>query len=88
MESKPFAMGVRIEHKQTTINEAQYGKNDPVLPPADYKLVKHLDEETVYTFCMCPGGYVVAAASEEGRVVTNGMSYRTVAVKMPTRHCL
>ena len=75
MESKPFAMGVRIEHKQTAINEAQYAKNDPVLPPADYKLVKHLDEETVYTFCMCPGGYVVAAASEEGRVVTNGMSY-------------
>jgi len=75
MESKPFAMGVRIEHKQTAINEAQYGKNDPVLPPADYKLVKHLDRETVYTFCMCPGGYVVAAASEEGRVVTNGMSY-------------
>ena len=75
MESKPFAMGVRIEHSQKTINEAQYGKDDPVLPPADYKLVKHLDEETVYTFCMCPGGYVVAAASEEGRVVTNGMSY-------------
>jgi len=75
MESKPFAMGVRIEHRQTAINEAQYGKDDPVLPPADYKLVKHLDRETVYTFCMCPGGYVVAAASEEGRVVTNGMSY-------------
>ena len=75
MESKPFAMGVRIEHSQKTVNEAQYGKNDPILPPADYKLVKHLDNETVYTFCMCPGGYVVAAASEEGRVVTNGMSY-------------
>ena len=75
MEAKPFSMGVRIEHLQKTVDEAQYGKNDPVLPPADYKLVKHLDEETVYTFCMCPGGYVVAAASEEGRVVTNGMSY-------------
>ena len=75
MEPKPFAMGVRIEQKQTTVDLAQYGKIDPVLPPADYKLVKHLDEETVYTFCMCPGGYVVAAASEEGRVVTNGMSY-------------
>lgn len=75
MEPKPFSMGVRIEHLQSTINKAQYGKNDPVLPPADYKLVKHLGEETVYTFCMCPGGYVVAAASEEGRVVTNGMSY-------------
>ena len=75
MEPKPFAMGVRIEHKQTTIDAAQYGRLSPVLPPADYKLVKHLEDGTVYTFCMCPGGYVVAAASEEGRVVTNGMSY-------------
>ena len=75
MEPKPFAMGVRIEHKQSIIDAAQYGKPNPVLPPADYKLVKHLDDGTVYTFCMCPGGYVVAAASEEGRVVTNGMSY-------------
>ena len=75
MEAKPFAMGVRIEHPQETVDKAQYGKADPVLPPADYKLVKHLDERTVYSFCMCPGGYVVAAASEEGRVVTNGMSY-------------
>lgn len=74
MEAKPFAMGVRIEHPQSIINLSQYGVNNPVLPPADYKLVKHLDEETVYTFCMCPGGYVVAAASEEGGVVTNGMS--------------
>ena len=76
MEAKPFSMGVRIEHKQSLVNEAQYGKEDPALPPADYKLVKHLQDETVYTFCMCPGGYVVAAASEDGRVVTNGMSYR------------
>ena len=75
MEPKPFAMGVRIEHKQTMIDESQYGAFDPVLPPADYKLVEHLDNETVYTFCMCPGGYVVAAASEADRVVTNGMSY-------------
>ena len=75
MEPKPFAMGVRIEHKQTTVDAAQYGRTNPVLPPADYKLVKHLDDGTVYTFCMCPGGYVVAAVSEEGRVVTNGMSY-------------
>ena len=75
MEPKPFAMGVRIEHLQENVDKAQYGRHDPVLPPADYKLVKHLDDETVYTFCMCPGGYVVAAASEEGRVVTNGMSY-------------
>ena len=75
LEAKPFAMGVRIEHSQKTVDEAQYGRYDPVLPPADYKLVKHLEDETVYTFCMCPGGYVVAAASEEGGVVTNGMSY-------------
>ena len=75
MEPKPFAMGVRIEHKQSAIDQAQYGRTDLALPPADYKLVRHLDNETVYTFCMCPGGYVVAAASEEGRVVTNGMSY-------------
>ncbi len=75
MEPKPFAMGVRIEHPQEMVDAAQYGCVNPVLPPADYKLVKHLDEETVYTFCMCPGGYVVAAASEKGGVVTNGMSY-------------
>lgn len=75
MEPKPFAMGVRIEHKQTTVDESQYGTVNPVLPPADYKLVQHLENATVYTFCMCPGGHVVAAASEEGRVVTNGMSY-------------
>ena len=75
MEAKPFAMGVRIEHRQSEINRAQYGTDSPVLPPADYKLVQHLEDGTVYTFCMCPGGYVVAAASEEGRTVTNGMSY-------------
>ena len=75
MEPKAFAMGVRIEHKQTLIDESQYGMVSPVLPPADYKLVQHLEDGSVYTFCMCPGGYVVAAASEEGRVVTNGMSY-------------
>ena len=75
MEPKPFAMGVRIEHKQSMIDESQYGAVNPVLPPADYKLVQHMEDGTVYTFCMCPGGHVVAAASEEGRVVTNGMSY-------------
>ena len=75
MEPKPFAMGVRIEHSQSMVNIAQYGAENPALPPADYKLVRHLDDHTVYTFCMCPGGYVVAAASEAGRVVTNGMSY-------------
>ena len=75
MEPKPFAMGVRIEHRQEAIDAAQYGRPRGALPPADYKLVQHLEDGTVYTFCMCPGGYVVAAASEEGRTVTNGMSY-------------
>ena len=75
MEAKPFAMGVRIEHLQRDIDKAQFGSDSLPLPPADYKLVRHLEDATVYTFCMCPGGYVVAAASEEGRVVTNGMSY-------------
>ena len=74
MEPKPFSMGVRIEHLQQAVNRAQYGGENPALPPADYKLVKHLPDHTVYTFCMCPGGYVVAAASEEERLVTNGMS--------------
>ena len=75
MEPKPFSMGVRIEHPQSLVDKGQYGCEHPALPPADYKLVCHLENETVYTFCMCPGGYVVAAASEEGGVVTNGMSY-------------
>lgn len=74
MEPKPFAMGVRIEHRQSMVNISQYGRENPALPPADYKLVQHLSDSTVYTFCMCPGGHVVAAASEEGGVVTNGMS--------------
>ncbi len=75
IEPKPFAIGVRIEHPQSLIDKAQYGSEDLPLPPADYKLVRHLEDRTVYTFCMCPGGYVVAAASEEGGTVTNGMSY-------------
>jgi hypothetical protein len=76
MEQKPFAMGVRIEHRQEDINKAQYGDFAKYLPPADYKLFTHLENgRGVYTFCMCPGGVVVAAASEEGHLVTNGMSY-------------
>ncbi|MDO5400859.1 MAG: FAD-dependent oxidoreductase [Eubacteriales bacterium] len=74
MEPKPFAMGVRIEHRQSNVDASQYGGENPALPPADYKLVQHLENATVYTFCMCPGGQVVAAASEPGRTVTNGMS--------------
>ncbi len=79
MEAKPFAMGVRIEHKQGLIDVSQYGCENHALPPADYKLVQHLQDGTVYTFCMCPGGYVVAATSEEGGIVTNGMSYESRA---------
>ena len=77
MEQKPFSVGARIEHKQTLINKAQYGKaaESPYLGAADYKMAVHLPNgRSVYTFCMCPGGVVVAAASEKGRVVTNGMS--------------
>ncbi|MBQ8482254.1 MAG: FAD-binding protein [Alphaproteobacteria bacterium] len=77
MEQKPFAVGARIEHKQTDVNKAQYGKfaESPYLGAADYKMAVHLNNgRSAYTFCMCPGGQVVAAASEIGRVVTNGMS--------------
>ena len=75
MEPKPFSMGVRVEHLQAAVNEAQYGKQEEAVPCADYKLnVKLPDGDSAYTFCMCPGGYVVGAASEPGRVVTNGMS--------------
>jgi uncharacterized FAD-dependent dehydrogenase len=78
MEAKPFAVGVRIEHPQDLIDKAQYGPSagHPKLGHADYALVFHDREtnRTAYSFCMCPGGLVVAAASEEGGVVTNGMS--------------
>ena len=75
IEQKPFAVGVRIEHLQSDIDLAQYGRARGRLPAADYKLsCKTDDGRGCYTFCMCPGGYVVAAASEEGGVVTNGMS--------------
>jgi len=77
LEKKPFAVGVRIEHSQDVIDRAQYGcpAADLGLEPADYALVYHSPEgRSCYSFCMCPGGVVVGAASEEGRVVTNGMS--------------
>ena len=75
LEQKPFSIGVRIEHKQKDISRAQYGDFYKVLPPADYKLACHLKNgRSVYTFCNCPGGTVVAAASEDGRLVVNGMS--------------
>ncbi len=75
MESKTFSMGVRIEHNQNEINFAQYGKSSRYLPPADYKMAAHFeDKRSLYTFCMCPGGYVVNASSEEGGITVNGMS--------------
>lgn len=77
LEPKPFSVGVRIEHPQSLINIAQYGMAKSTLPAADYKLSEHLSSgRGVYTFCMCPGGFVVGASSEKNGVVTNGMSYR------------
>ena len=78
MNSKPFAVGIRIEHPQEVINRSQYGDNYySELPPANYKLTyKSSNGRGVYSFCMCPGGYVVNASSEEGRLAINGMSYR------------
>ena len=77
LEKKPFSIGVRIEHKREDIDKAQYGeKYYKYLPAADYKLAVHLDNNrSLYSFCMCPRGVVVASSSEEGTIVTNGMSY-------------
>ena len=76
MEKKAFSIGARIEHMQEKIGYSQYGEKYTELPAADYKLaVKTKDGRGVYTFCMCPGGVVVASASEDDTVVTNGMSY-------------
>jgi uncharacterized FAD-dependent dehydrogenase len=77
LEAKPFSVGFRIEHPQSVIDRARWGRHagHPLLGAADYKLVHHAKNgRAVYSFCMCPGGMVVAAASEPGRVVTNGMS--------------
>lgn len=77
MEQKPFSVGFRIEHPQTLIDQARFGKyaGNELLGAADYKIVHHAKNgRSVYSFCMCPGGQVVAATSEPGRVVTNGMS--------------
>ena len=77
IEAKPFSVGFRIEHPQSLIDRARWGRHagHPSLGAADYKLVHHASNgRGVYSFCMCPGGMVVAATSEPGRVVTNGMS--------------
>ena len=81
MEQKAFAVGLRIEHLQEKINKAQYGENykklyGTMLPAADYKLNMHTEAgRSVYSFCMCPGGYVVNSSSEQGGICVNGMSY-------------
>ncbi len=75
MEAKPFAVGIRIIHNQNLINESQYGQFASLLPPASYKLTYTTKENRgVYTFCMCPGGYVVNASSQKGMIAINGMS--------------
>lgn len=76
MEKKNFSVGLRIEHKQKDINKAQYGEKTKLkLPPAEYKLAYHSPNgRSCYTFCMCPGGVVMASSSEDGEIVTNGMS--------------
>jgi uncharacterized FAD-dependent dehydrogenase len=75
IEAKPFSIGFRIEHPQSLIDKARYGRTIPEIGAAEYRLVHHASNgRSVYSFCMCPGGTVVAATSEEGRVATNGMS--------------
>ena len=76
-EKKPFSIGFRIEHTQSEVNRMFYGgmADNPALPPAEYQMSHRMGERACYTFCMCPGGVVVPAASEQGGIVTNGMSY-------------
>ena len=74
MEQKAFSMGVRIEHKREDIDKAQYGKFYKYLPAAYYNLAAHFNDRGVYTFCMCPGGYVLASTSDLNTIVVNGMS--------------
>ena len=75
MEKKNFSIGVRIEHKQSMINKSQYGEITKLkLPPAEYKMAYHGENRSCYTFCMCPGGTVIASSSEPETIVTNGMS--------------
>lgn len=76
LEAKPFAMGVRVEHPQKLINKIQYHGNDydDILPAAAYKLVQQVDGRGVYSFCMCPGGFIVPASTAQNEIVVNGMS--------------
>jgi len=74
LEAKGFAMGVRVEHPQTLINNIQFGENAKYMPPATYNVVTQSFERGVYSFCMCPGGHIVPAASDKEQIVVNGMS--------------
>ena len=76
IKAKPFAMGVRIEHPQALIDQIQYSTKDrgPYLPAASYRLVEQVNDRGIYSFCMCPGGFIVPAATAEGEIVVNGMS--------------
>ena len=74
IESKPFAVGFRIEHYQDLIDKIQYGSNDYDLPPASYKLTAQVNGKGVFSFCMCPGGIIVPASTADGELVVNGMS--------------
>ena len=86
LECKPFSVGFRAEHLQSEIEKSLYHEaaGHPALPRGEYQLSQHVGERCVYTFCMCPGGQVVASASEKGRVVTNGMSYHARSGKNAT----
>ena len=79
LECKPFSVGFRAEHLQSETEKSLYHEaaGHPALPRGEYQLSQHVEKRCVYTFCMCPGGQVVASASEKGRVVTNGMSYHS-----------
>lgn len=76
IESKPFAMGVRVEHPQALIDQIQYSCSErgPYLPAASYKLIEQINDRGVYSFCMCPGGFIVPSATDKSEVVVNGMS--------------
>lgn len=81
MVPKSFSMGVRIEHKREDINKIQFGEHHHKLAAATYKMAVHLENRSVYTFCMCPGGEVMASQSEKESIVTNGMSYQSRALE-------
>ena len=90
IESKPFAMGVRVEHPQALIDQIQCSCSErgPYLPAASYKLIEQINDRGVYSFCMCPGGFIVPSATEKSEVVVNGMSpseKRFVLCQL--RHC-